>query len=380
MVYEALQEAFSDHLFEGKVNLRDLTLDELKAFFKILGQSSYRAGQLLRWLYVRRARSFEEMTDLSHRLREKLDEIAVLPSLRLETPLHSLQDTSKFLFTLPDGNQVESVKMRYLEHLGPGRVAVCLSSQVGCAMGCAFCASCRRGLVRNLSAWEMADQAVQIQRLLDPLDERVANIVFMGIGEPLNNLKELLRAIELLNCGDGFGVGMRHIAVSTCGVVPGILKLAEQQLPLKLAISLHASNDELRSRLMPVNKRWPIAELIDACRQYQAATRRRITFEYVMLDGVNDNLKDADRLVKLLRGIRSLVNLIPWNPVDEIPFQRSSKNRVRAFQERVAEGGIRCTLRREKGSDINAACGQLRLRRMREIEEEFDAAEFEDED
>lgn len=363
-----IEQAFAQHLYEGKVNLKELYPSELEAFFKLLGQSSYRARQIMRWVYLRRVSSFAEMTDLSHRLRSRLEQVAVVPELKLATPRQSLQDTTKFLFTLHDGHQVESVKMRYLEHLGPGRVAVCLSSQVGCAMGCAFCASGKFGLVRNLEAWEMVDQAIQIQKLLDARGERVANIVFMGIGEPLNNLRNLLRAIRILNCGDGFGVGMRHIAVSTCGLVPAILKLAEKALPLKLAISLHASNDETRNAIMPVNKRWNLQQLLDACRQYQAATRRRITFEYVMLEGVNDSLRDAERLVHLLKGIRSLVNLIPWNAVDHPTFRRSSKARVREFQERVGELGIRCTLRREKGSDIDAACGQLRLRSLQAID------------
>ncbi len=378
---ETVTAPFADHLYEGKVNLRDLLPQELRTFFSLLGQSSYRTGQLLRWLYLRRVSSFAEMTDLSHRLRETLEEVAVLPRLEWANSSNSVQDTTKFLFALPDGNCIESVKMRYLEHLGPGRVAVCLSSQVGCAMNCAFCASGKRGLVRSLKAWEMAEQAVQIQRLLDPLNERVANLVFMGIGEPLANLREVLRAICLLNCGDGFGVGMRHIAISTSGLVPAIYQLAEKKLPLKLALSLHATTDEVRSHIMPVNKRWPIGELLEACRVYQQATHRRLTFEYIMLDHLNDTLEDADRLVKLLRGLRCLVNLIPWNAIDHPTFKRSSHNRIRAFQERVNAGGLRCTLRCEKGADIDAACGQLRLRTMDSLGsaqgEEFDVDAYE---
>lgn len=367
-------EAFPEHLLEGKVNLKDLLPEELQQFFAILGESRFRVGQLLRWIYIRRVAAFEEMSDLSLRLRSRLQQVAILPQLQFADPRRSVQDTSKFLFALPDGNKVESVRMHYLEHLGPGRVAVCLSSQVGCAMACRFCASGKLGLVRNLQAWEMVDQALQIQRLLDQSQTdnpnvepaRVANIVFMGIGEPLHNFDNLLRAVKLLNCGDGFAVGMRHIAISTCGIVPGILKLAEQQLPLKLAISLHAANDELRSQLMPVNKRWNIEALLEACRVYQAASGRRITFEYVMLDGINDTFKDAERLVARLRGIRALVNLIPWNAVDHPTFRRSSRQQIRAFQERVCDLGIRCTVRREKGSDIDAACGQLRLHNMQD--------------
>jgi len=362
---EELARRFPDHLHEGKVNLKDLLPSELDAFVRLLGQSPYRARQLVRWLYVRRVASFAEMTDLSRAFRQLLEDVAVLPSLHLASPQESLQDTTKFLFTLPDGNPIESVRMRYLEHIGPGRLAVCLSSQVGCAMGCEFCASGKLGLVRNLQAWEMVDQVLQIQRLVDAREERVANVVFMGIGEPLHNFRNLLRAIRILNHGDGLGIGMRHVAISTSGLVPAIRRLAEKKLPLKLAISLHATHDDLRDRLMPINRRWNLAELLAACREYQAATGRRMTFEYVMLDGVNDSLEEADRLVELLGGLRSLVNLIPWNPVDHPLFRRSSKIRVRAFQDRVQQGGLRCTVRREKGSDIDAACGQLRLREIR---------------
>lgn len=361
---EELVRSFPDRLHGGKVNLKELLPSELEAFVRLLGESPYRARQLVRWLYVRRAGSFAEMTDLSRAFRQVLEEVAALPTLHLASPEESLQDTTKFLFTLPDGNPIESVRMRYLEHLGPGRLAVCLSSQVGCAMGCEFCASGKSGLLRNLQAWEMVDQVLAIQRLVDPRGERVANVVFMGIGEPLHNFRNLLRAIRILNHGDGLGIGMRHIAISTSGVVPAIRRLAEKRLPLKLAVSLHATRDDLRDRLMPVNRRWKIQELLAACRDYQAATGRRMTFEYVMLEGVNDSLEEADRLVELLGGIRSLVNLIPWNPVDHPFFRRSSKSRVQAFQDRVQQGGLRCTVRREKGSDIDAACGQLRLREI----------------
>ncbi|MBQ7528458.1 23S rRNA (adenine(2503)-C(2))-methyltransferase RlmN [bacterium] len=359
-----LRDTFGNFLdSQGKVNLRELLPEELEVFFSILGESKYRVGQLMRWIYVRRIFAIDEMTDFSAKLRNRLKLLASIPTLSFTDPKLSLQDTSKFLFTLEDGNMVESVKMRYLEHLGPGRVAVCISSQVGCAMGCQFCASGRAGLVRNLKAWEIVDQALQIQKKIDDLEERVANIVFMGIGEPLHNFDNVLRAVRLLNHGDGFGVGMRHIAISTSGIVPGIYRLAELKYPLKLAISLHATTDKLRSEIMPVNRRWPLEELLQACRTYQQTVGRRITFEYVMLDHVNDSLEDAERLVKMLKGIRSLVNLIPWNAVDHPTFKRSNKERVRQFQERVQSLGLRCTLRREKGSDIDAACGQLRLRR-----------------
>lgn len=362
-----LAERFRDHLHEGRVNLKDLLPSEIEEFFRLLGQPAFRARQFIRWLYVRRVATWEEMTDLSKPLRQRLQEVATLPELGLKSPFESIQDTTKYLFTLPDGNQVESVRMRYLEHLGPGRVAVCISSQVGCAMACDFCASGKLGLLRNLKTWEIVDQVLQIQRRIDPRDERVANIVFMGIGEPLHNYRNVMRALRILNFGDGLGIGMRHIAISTSGLVPEMRKLAEKKLPIKLAISLHAVDDELRSQIMPVNRRWGLDELLEACREYQAATGRRITFEYVMLEGLNDSLDEADLLVKRLQGIRSLVNLIPWNPIDHPTFRRSSKTRVRAFQERVQAGGLRCTVRQEKGSDIDAACGQLRLREIQRL-------------
>ena len=366
---QRLREAFPQALDgEGRVNLKELLPEQLQEFCAILGESSYRAGQLLRWIYVQRVTDFQAMSNISARLRARLERLAVLSQLQLLTPKHSRQDTSKFLFGLPDGQMVECVKMRYLEHLGPERVAVCISSQVGCAMGCQFCASGQAGLVRNLKAWEIVDQALQIQRQLDAKGERVANVVFMGIGEPFNNFDNVLRAIQLLNCGEGFGVGMRHITLSTCGIVPGIERLTELAYPLKLAISLHATTDELRNRLMPVNRRWNLEALLGACRRYQERVGRRITFEYVMLEGVNDSPEDAERLVRLLHGIRSLVNLIPWNAVDHPTFKRSSPERVRKFQERVQRLGLRCTLRREKGSDIDAACGQLRLRQAAQVE------------
>jgi len=346
-----------------KTNLKNLLPAELEEFFAGLGEPRYKVRQLIRWMYVRLVSDFEQMTDLSKSLRQKLAEVACIPELKLDKLEKSeSQDTWKFLFRLDDGSLVEAVKMRYLEHLGPGRVAICISSQVGCAMACDFCASGLAGLKRHLETWEIVDQVVQIQKAVAPLGERVANIVYMGIGEPLHNYENVLRSVKLANLGEGLGIGMRHIAISTSGLVPQIHALAEEKLPLRLAISLHATNDELRDKIMPVNRRWNISALLDACRTYQDATGRRITWEYVMLDEVNDSLEEADELGQMLQGIHSLVNLIPWNPVDGAVYQRSRPARVRAFQERVETYGIKCTVRAEKGSDIDAACGQLRLR------------------
>lgn len=359
----AVIEQFSNHLFEDKVNLKDLLPEEMEAFFRALGQPRFRVDQLVRWIYVRKVTDFMQMTDLSKDLRRQLQEVAIVPELGVRTFQESRhQDTTKYLFNLPRGGEVESVRMRYIENLGPGRVAVCISSQVGCAMACDFCASGLMGLKRHLDTWEIVDQVLQIQKDIDQDDERVANVVFMGLGEPLHNYDNMLRAIKLLNLENGIGIGMRHLTVSTSGLVPKIRMLAEEKLSLRLAISLHATDDVLRSKMMPVNRKWPIRELLDACRDYQKETGRRITFEYILLDDVNDSVEEAQALGELLQGIHALVNLIPWNPVEGIPYRRSHPRAVRAFQKTIEKFDIKCTVRQEKGSDIDAACGQLRLR------------------
>ncbi len=346
----------------SKVNLKDLTPDELVAFVRELGEPAFRARQLLRWIYTARETDFERMTNLSLKLRSRLQEKAEIPELQLKEERHSEQETTKYLFTLPDGEVIESVRMHYLgDDVGPGRVAVCISTQVGCAMACDFCASGKLGLRRNLATWEIVDQVLQIQKRLDEQGERVANVVFMGIGEPLHNYRNTLRAVRMINSPEGLGIGMRHLTVSTAGLVPRIRELAAEKLPLRLAISLHATNDELREKIMPVNRKWKLDSLLEACRDYQEATGRRVTFEYVLLDGINDSVEEAHELVRLLSGMHSLVNLIPWNPIEGVPYKRSRPARVRAFQEVVEKSGIKCTVRQEKGSDIAAACGQLRL-------------------
>lgn len=361
---DSLQQRYAQHLYEGKVNLKSLLPHEMEQFMVDLGQPRYRWQQVWRWLYVRLVEHFEEMTDLSKTLRGQLRECAVIPSLQLHLHQHSSeQTTDKYLFRLGDGSLVESVQMRYLK--GPSdRIAICISSQVGCAMACSFCASGLAGLHRNLASWEIVDQVVQIQRAVQSRGERVGNVVYMGIGEPFHNYDNVLRSVKIINCGEGLGIGMRHLTISTSGLVPQIEALAAERLPIRLAISLHATNNQLRDQIMPVNRRWPLEELLQACRHYQEATQRRITFEYVLLEGVNDSLQDAEALGRLLRGLHVLVNLIPWNPVDGAEYQRSRPGRVRAFQERVEAQGPKCTVRQEKGADIDAACGQLRLRDM----------------
>lgn len=360
-----LAERYKPHLYDGRVNLKDLLPAEMEQLMLDLGQPRYRWQQLWRWIYVRLCSDFDDMTDLSKPFRSLLQEVAVVPSMHLHQHLQSdAQDTDKFLFRMKDGAVVESVKMRYLEQVGAGRIAICISSQVGCAMACSFCASGLAGLQRNLAAWEIVDQVWQIQKAVEPLGQRVANIVYMGIGEPFHNYDNVMRSLRIVHAAEGLGIGMRHFTISTSGLVPQIRLLAAERLPIRLAISLHATNDTLRNEIMPVNRKWPLAELLEACREYQAATERRITFEYVLLEGVNDSLAEADALGKLLRGMHVLVNLIPWNPVEGAGYQRSRPGRVRAFQERVEAHGHKCTVRQEKGADIDAACGQLRLRDM----------------
>lgn len=356
-------DAFTPHLMDGKINLKNLLPAEMEQLMLALGQPRYKWQQVWRWMYVRLANRFEDMTDLSKDFRRRLEEVAVIPTMELHLHQQSeSQDTDKFLFKMADGSLVESVKMKYL--VGNGRIAICISSQVGCAMACSFCASGLAGLHRNLATWEIVDQVVQIQKAVEPLGQRVANVVYMGIGEPFHNYEAVLRSTRIVNCGEGLGIGMRHLTISTSGLVPQIRQLAAEKLPIRLAISLHATNNELRDEIMPVNRKWPIEELLDACREYQAATERRITFEYVLLEGVNDSLAEAEALGRMLRGLHVLVNLIPWNPVEGATFQRSRPGRIRAFQEKVESQGPKCTVRQEKGADIDAACGQLRLRDM----------------
>ena len=344
----------------------------MEAFFRELGEPKYRAKQVFRWIYGRGVNDFSLMTDLSKELRSKLQQHAVVPSLALKKTSSSKNgDTKKYLLELPQGGEVESVQMRYSEEMGAGRLAVCISSQVGCAMACNFCASGVMGLKRHLSTWEIVEQVTQIQNDLRAKGERVANVVFMGLGEPLHNYDEVLRAVRLLNHSDGLGIGIRHLTISTSGLVPQIDQLAEEGLPLRLAISLHSVRDELRSQIMPVNRRWNLDQLMKSCANYYQKTNRRVTFEYILLDGVNDSRDEAAELAALLEKhqIHSLVNLIPWNPVDGVAYRRSKPENIRAFQNIVSKGGIKCTVRQEKGADIDAACGQLRLRDLRERRE-----------
>ncbi|NDD26698.1 MAG: 23S rRNA (adenine(2503)-C(2))-methyltransferase RlmN [Proteobacteria bacterium] len=345
----------------GKANLKDLLPAELEAWFESLGEKPFRARQIVKWLYQKYEHDFLSMTDLSRALRERLTELAFVPQLELVSYQRAAAgDTEKFLFRLPDGNAVESVLMHFDEHLGPGRATLCISTQVGCAMGCVFCASGQAGVLRNLATWEIVDQVLQVQKFIAPRDERIANLVYMGIGEPLANYTATLRSLKLVNHEEGLQIGMRHIAVSTSGLVPGIDRLAREKLPIRLAISLHSPHESLRSELMPINEVYPLASLMASCRAYQEATKRRITFEYCLIRDVNDSDEDAHAVGALLDGIHSLVNIIPLNPVDGYEGKRPGAMRVASFQ-RIVEGyGIKTTVRQTMGDDIDAACGQLR--------------------
>ncbi len=334
-------------------NLKDYTYDQLERLVQEeLGEPKFRAKQIFTWLY-RGVTCFDEMTDLSKSLREKLKEEYSLGNLTIaEKYCSSIDETCRYLLQLDDGNFIESVLMKY--HHG---YTICISSQVGCAMGCAFCASTRGGKVRNLSAGEIIGQVMTVQQ---DLGERISNIVMMGIGEPLDNYENVMRFLETVNHPAGLCIGHRHISLSTCGLVPRMKELADKNLQITLSVSLHAATDEKRSQIMPVNRRYPIHELLDACRYYIEKTNRRISFEYTLIQGVNDTPEEAERLVKLLKGMLCHVNLIPVNPVKETGFKQGSRQSIESFCKILEGSGITATIRREMGADIRAACGQLR--------------------
>ncbi len=338
------------------VDIKSMTLEELTAWLKEQGEPAFRARQIFKWLY-RGVTSFAEMTDLSKQLRQKLEERCTLTPPQVAQKQVSVQDgTIKYLWRLADGNCVESVLMRY-QHGN----TVCISCQVGCRMGCAFCASTIAGKVRDLTPAEMVDQVLFIK--MDS-GAPVSNIVLMGIGEPLDNFDTVLRFLTLANHPDGLNIGMRHISLSTCGLVEQIDKLAGYGLQLTLSVSLHAPDNETRSRIMPVNKSVGVEKLLEACRRYFDKTGRRVSYEYAMIDGVNDTDWQADLLARRLKGAPAHVNLIPLNEVEESPLKPS--RRVAAFQKRLEGHGVTVTVRRKLGGDIDASCGQLRRKAMGE--------------
>ena len=335
-------------------DLKSMTRPELEAFFSRLGQPGFRARQVFQWLH-QGVESFDEMTNLPKDLRKRLSETCLLTVPQVERKQVSrLDGTIKYLWRLGDGNCIETVLMRY-QHGN----TICVSCEVGCAMGCAFCASTLGGLVRRLTPGEMLDQLIFARK---DSGLPISNIVLMGIGEPLDNFDTVLRFLELVNDPDGLNIGMRHISLSTCGLVDQIDKLADYRLQLTLSVSLHAPDDETRSRLMPVNRSVGVEKLMDTCRRYFTRTGRRISYEYAMIDGVNDRDWQADLLVRHLKGQPGHVNLIPLNDVRESPLKPS--RRVARFQRRLERQGVTCTVRRKLGSDIDASCGQLRRKTL----------------
>ena len=339
-------------------HLKSMTIAEIGAVLKELGQPAFRAKQVYTWLH-KGVRSYEEMTNLPKALREALRERYPLHIPTVVRRQESKKDgTIKFLWQLSDGNCVETVLMRY--HYGN---TVCISTEVGCRMGCAFCASTIGGLVRRLEPYEILDQVLFTQ-LESGLP--ISHIVLMGIGEPLDNFDNVMRFLELVNSPEGMNISMRHISLSTCGLVPMIDKLAEKKLQISLAISLHGPNDEIRDRIMPVNKAYPIDELLAACRRYYDATSRRIHFEYAMIDGLNDGEAHARELLRRLKGLQAHINMIPLNHVEESPLKPSSRQAVQRFQKILEDGGIPATVRRTLGGDIDASCGQLRRKYTKE--------------
>jgi len=340
------------------MNLKSMTVEQIASELKTLGQPAFRAKQIYTWLH-QGVRSFDEMTNLPKQLRTVLAQTYPICPPKVVRRQESRKDgTMKYLWQLSDGNCVETVLMRY--HYGN---TVCISSEVGCRMGCAFCASTLGGLVRKLEPFEMLDQVLftQIDSGLP-----VSHIVLMGIGEPLDNFENVMRFLELVNSPEGMNISMRHISLSTCGLVPKIRQLAEKKLQLTLSVSLHAPNDEIRDQIMPVNKAYPIEELLTACRDYYDQTGRRISFEYAMIDGLNDSVENAKELIRRLRGLPAHFNLIPLNHVEESPLKPSSRGAVMRFQKTLEDGGITATVRRTLGGDIDASCGQLRRKYSKE--------------
>ena len=337
-------------------NIKDYTLDELKEELKEIGEKPFRAEQIYKWLYEARVSDFDEMTNLSLELREKLKQIYEIKEFKILKKQVASDGTRKYLFDVLDGNAIETVLMEY--HHG---FSICVSSQIGCKMGCKFCASTGIPFARNLSSGEIIEQIMAVER---DANVRISNIVFMGIGEPLDNYDNVVKAIRIINHPKGLNIGARHISISTSGLVPKIYQLAEENIQCTLSISLHATTDEKRSEMMPVNNRYHIEELLQACKDYIEKTHRRISFEYALAKENNDNLEDAKRLVKLLKGMLCHVNLIPINKIENGAYTKSSNEHILKFRDYLNDHGIVATIRRELGSDIDAACGQLRRKNL----------------
>jgi 23S rRNA (adenine2503-C2)-methyltransferase len=342
------------------VQLLDMRLSEMESWVQELGQPKFRARQIFTWLYKDRVTSIDEMSNLPKSFRDQLKEIATVSTMREVTRQTSTDGTIKWLLELHDGSTIETVLMRH----DYGN-SVCVSTQVGCRMGCTFCASTLGGLVRNLSAGEIVEQLLNVQRMLDHEGGRVSSVVLMGSGEPLENYEPSMKFVDIINDPNGLQIGARHITISTSGLVPAIRRLADEKRQITLAISLHATRDEIRSALMPINRKWGIDELLDACKYYMQKTGRRISFEYALVGGKNDDLAHARELAGLLGHLDCHVNLIPVNYVPERGYTRTPKDQIRAFVNELNRLGINATIRREKGHDIAAACGQLRAEQGR---------------
>ncbi|GAM14202.1 23S rRNA (adenine(2503)-C(2))-methyltransferase RlmN [Mesobacillus selenatarsenatis] len=345
----------------AKKSIYSLQLEELKDWLKDQGEKPFRAEQIYDWLYKKRAASFEDMSNLPKPLRDKLDEHFVLTTLSTIIQQTSSDGTIKFLFELQDGVSIETVLMRH--EYGN---SVCVTTQVGCRIGCTFCASTLGGLKRNLESGEIVAQVVKVQQALDETDERVSSIVIMGIGEPFDNYDHMLSFLKIMNHDKGMNIGARHITVSTSGIIPKIYQFADENMQINFAISLHAPNNELRSRLMPINRAYKLPDLMDAVRYYVNKTGRRISFEYGLFGGVNDQVEHAEELAQLVKGLKCHINLIPVNYVPERDYVRTPKSQIFKFERTLRDRGVNVTIRREQGHDIEAACGQLRAKERKE--------------
>ena len=341
-------------------NIKDYDLNELKEELINLGEKPFRAEQIFKWLYQEKVKDFSEMTNLSLELREKLKQNYTICNFKILRKQKSKDGTIKYLFDVLDGNAIETVLMSY--HHG---YSICVSSQIGCKMGCKFCASTGINFIRSLSSGEIVEQILAVEQ---DTGVRISNVVFMGIGEPLDNYDNVINSIRIINNPKGLNIGARHISISTSGLVPKIYKLAEENIPCTLSISLHATNNAKRSEMMPVNNTYPIEDLIKACKDYIEKTNRRISFEYALAKDNNDNLEDAKGLVKLLKGMLCHVNLIPINKIENGTFDKSSNENIMKFRDYLNDHGIVATIRRELGSDIDAACGQLRRKNLQNSE------------
>lgn len=339
-------------------NIKEYNLDELQNELLALGEKKYRAEQIFKWIYVDKVKEFDEMTNLSIELREKLKKEYTMCNFKILKKQEASDGTKKYLFDVLDGNAIESVLMEY--HHGK---TICVSSQIGCKMGCKFCASTGIKFIRSLTCGEIVEQVLAVEQ---DIGDKISNIVFMGIGEPFDNYDNVMKAIKIINNQKGLNIGARHISISTSGLVPMIYKFADEELQCTLSISLHATNDEKRSSMMPINNRYNIKELMEACKYYINKTNKRISFEYALAKDNNDNLDDAKELVKLLKGMLCHVNLIPINKIENGNYVKSTNENIIKFRDFLNKNGIVATIRRELGSDIDAACGQLRRKSLKE--------------